>query len=853
MSETAESMTGVPRVPEGLILRDRLLSAFAESPLTVCRGPAGSGKTTAVAQYVQANPPLGVWLSAGCPASTRRSLWVTAAQIVAGQSPRAADFAEALGKAPDMRAALVQLFIGAETELLVIDDLDRCEDAEHVAEDVFHLLRTCPRLRIIVTTRTRGYLEGGLVGARIGRTIISPPALLLTPQESSRMIAASLGDHSFGGTLHEACGGHPLLLRAMIMGMQSRAAGETVAQVAARVVGDVLGSMDSECRSFMLRTCVPEEFDLQLAGELSDADDPQRILETLEREGILTRAERCGDPLWHYHSAFRQGLMEHAAESAIAQRPARRITARWCLEQGRPQDAVIYAVAAEDYDLASEALLADGMQLIGEGSVFDACAHLKPKEVRRYPLLAFAIAMGCYARRSRRLTAQEYFEATVAGSRRLVGRVTDIEAAALWTVEAISLRLSGKASQCAAPARQALELFREQQGDLSLLSDQIGWLRLENALSLVAAGNLTEAWEVLDENIAVIETLSPAAAFQTLGAAAYLRAAAGDLPAAGVAIEEAAQLKVPASVFNGPPGALYRLARGLIALESFDTRAVRAEVQALAPHLQTTEFRAEFLALEALADLVSGHVPHGLQRIDRYLRRHRRSKVFADESKTLAPVRAVLHLAEGHGVRARAVLEELPAEPSCSFGRLVCALAGHLAHDREAVNLLVGFDLAEASARQVALAHLIWGAAALRGGEIETALPHVHHLLAVTVESGVRSHLMLLPRQELEDLHDLAISSGFDNAEVLSGERVPNVMPLSRFVPDLTQRERVVLHALARHPEVEGIADALVVSRNTVKSQLRSLYRKLGVVSRGQALSVAHVHGLLQGHREVLR
>ncbi|WP_162301582.1 LuxR C-terminal-related transcriptional regulator [Nesterenkonia muleiensis] len=846
-------MTGVPRLPEDLILRDRLLSALAaESPLTVCRGPAGSGKTTLVAQYVQTNPALGVWLSAGCPASTRRSLWVTAAHIVAGRSPRAADFAEALGKAPDMRAALVQLFISAETELLVIDDLDRCEDAEHVAEDVFHLLRTCPRLRIIVTTRTRGYLEGGLVGARIGRTIISPSALLLTPAESSRLIAASLGNHGVGDTLHEACGGHPLLLRAMIVGIQDRAPGETVAQVAVRVAGDVLRGMDSQCRSFMLSTCVPEEFDLQLASELSENDDPQKILEALEREGVITRVERCDDPLWHYHAVIRQGLMEHAAEPA-AQRAARRITARWCLEHGRHQDAVKYAVAAEAYDLASEALLADGMQLIVQGSVFDACAHLKPKEVARYPLLAFAIAMGCYVRRSRRLIAQDYFDATVAGSRLLAGRGDESETAVLWTAEAISLRLSGKASQGAAPARQALELLREPHSDLSRLNDQTGWLRLENALSLIAADHVAEAWEALDENVAALEALLPVVAFQTLGAAAYLHTAAGDLPAAGRALEAAVQLEVPAHVLHSHQGALYRLARGLIALESFDTRAVRAEVQALALHRETMEFRAQFLALEALADLVSGQSPRGLQRIDAYLRSQRRSRTIADESETLAPVQVILHLAEGQGVQARAVLERLPAGPGFSLGRLLGTLTGHLAHDREAINLLMGADLAGASARQVASAHLIWAAAAGRHGEVETASRHVHHLLAVMMESGLRSHLLLLPRQELEDLHDLAVSSGFANAELLGGQGVPSVMPLSMLVPDLTQREHVILHALAQHSEVAGIADALVVSRNTVKSQLRSLYRKLGVISREQALAAARVHGLFQGHQGVLR
>ncbi|MFB2599957.1 LuxR C-terminal-related transcriptional regulator [Herbiconiux sp. P17] len=43
------------------------------------------------------------------------------------------------------------------------------------------------------------------------------------------------------------------------------------------------------------------------------------------------------------------------------------------------------------------------------------------------------------------------------------------------------------------------------------------------------------------------------------------------------------------------------------------------------------------------------------------------------------------------------------------------------------------------------------------------------------------------------------------------------------------------------------MASALFVSINTVKSQLRSLYRKLGVASREEALVAAAERGLLEG------
>jgi LuxR family maltose regulon positive regulatory protein len=55
----------------------------------------------------------------------------------------------------------------------------------------------------------------------------------------------------------------------------------------------------------------------------------------------------------------------------------------------------------------------------------------------------------------------------------------------------------------------------------------------------------------------------------------------------------------------------------------------------------------------------------------------------------------------------------------------------------------------------------------------------------------------------------------------------------------LTRRETAVLGALLEHPSHAAIAAQLNVSVNTVKSQLRSIYRKLGVSTRDEAIAVA--------------
>ena len=63
-------------------------------------------------------------------------------------------------------------------------------------------------------------------------------------------------------------------------------------------------------------------------------------------------------------------------------------------------------------------------------------------------------------------------------------------------------------------------------------------------------------------------------------------------------------------------------------------------------------------------------------------------------------------------------------------------------------------------------------------------------------------------------------------------------------VESLTRRERVVLAELAEDVTLEEIATRLFVTRNTVKSQVRSVYRKIGVSTRSEAVAWAVAHSI---------
>jgi len=77
-------------------------------------------------------------------------------------------------------------------------------------------------------------------------------------------------------------------------------------------------------------------------------------------------------------------------------------------------------------------------------------------------------------------------------------------------------------------------------------------------------------------------------------------------------------------------------------------------------------------------------------------------------------------------------------------------------------------------------------------------------------------------------------------------QRVGPPHPVRRlpYGEQLSQREAAVLALLPTALSLRDIASSLSVSNNTIKTQTRSIYRKLGVPNRGEAVARARELGL---------
>ena len=124
--------------------------------------------------------------------------------------------------------------------------------------------------------------------------------------------------------------------------------------------------------------------------------------------------------------------------------------------------------------------------------------------------------------------------------------------------------------------------------------------------------------------------------------------------------------------------------------------------------------------------------------------------------------------------------------------------------------------------------------------EAETHITLARALLQLDDGVAARSHLGSAGRY-LRKVDDAVVLREWLDAAWAEAETADSVV--GRW--PLTPAELKLLHMLPTHFSFRQIADQGFVSQNTVKTQAQSVYRKLGVSSRAEAVACARAAGLL--------
>ncbi len=502
------------------------------------------------------------------------------------------------------------------------------------------------------------------------------------------------------------------------------------------------------------------------------------------------------------------------------------------------------ALNAGDLAAASDVLRLHWLDLLRDeirDEALEKLEALSSAQLTTHPLLAVALGLRYNADPHRRSKAPYYFGLASLGIRNPAHRASTAECALILAAESVCLRLAGRFSLAVGSARagaKALDAIREDRGEL------IGYLPRVYAhlgTSLYYGGHEDEALRVYERGYAEAGT-TDRSSFSNLSMLAGIHALAGNLPEASEYVGMARGEPWTDEQRSYYIGTFYRIAEAVLALERSDAASARAHLDAMVHDCRSIEHWTTIARVEAMTALVTGDAADGLAQLESFVVQRGTEGQGTSARRRLASVRSLLHVALGNYEAAEAVLGDAGGRsPQDAVDRARLCLV----HDRtsEALRALRAIAGRPQSLRTRAEALAIEAAIGLRTGGGGRSDAVVQQLVSVLRRSGQRLALRLVPERDVAALRS-AIERLRGEYAAVGGD--PDSLLLSRPLPALTPRELAVLEALARDPSVSGIAAELYVSANTVKSQLRSVYRKLGARNRDEALTVALFHHLIR-------
>ncbi|MEV0241564.1 LuxR C-terminal-related transcriptional regulator [Streptomyces sp. NPDC050674] len=859
-----------PARPRTYLRRQRLvdhLDQARKTPLTLLNGPAGAGKTLLAADWVSGVSPPVAWLSFSSGDRRPGMFW---AYVLQALRTCGAPLSEAVGTPAQASRVSHRLLSALAAELndrdrpvlLVLDEYDRVADTK-VAEQLEFILRNAGRgLRLVLVTRTEPLLPLHRYRAVGELTEIRSAELAFTPEEAG----ALLDLHGVDVPLQA--------VRNLVERTRGWAAGLSLSALAARetpdpelylkefeadrssvadfLLAEVLKGRSRQTQDLLLRVSVLERFCPDLANALTCRVDAEPILARLHRDNAFI--ERLGHSSYQLHPLFREILRAHLRVRLPGLEPElHRRAARWLRRHGHLPETLAHSAAADDWDLAADALVGD----LAIGRLFTGPdAHDLARLFSRMGPEATSPATDL-VRAARDLSRHDLDHGLASlrhAEEQLADDTRDLAAARLSCalLEATAARLTGSPPQVERAAESAAVLRQEVPAHLLDRHPELTALLLTHVGStLLWAGRFEDARTVLTTVAAApVGASSEAPRKEALGHLALLDYLDGWPGRA----ERKALAAVPEADRTGPPrpsgSDIGRLVLAAVAVD-------RDELD-----------RAETL-LDATADLpfatrdpvVAAGRAHAAARLLMARGKIRAAVEAADPAVPAAVpspwatsqealVTSAAHLARGRPDQAAEVLRAISGDqPVCAVEAASIQLAAR--RTAAAFALLDSVHAEERTGPAVTVrAALVRARAADAAGDTAAARKLLARALLDARRERLRRPFLdagawIRPHLASASLHELAAGWLTPTASHHGARPGPPSPAAPLVIGELSAREHDVLERVARMMSTEEIAADLYLSVNTVKTHLKSVYRKLAVNRRSEAVRRARALRML--------
>lgn len=885
-----------PRLAHELVARPRLLEQLDSAntkPVTLVSAPAGYGKSTLIADWLEHSPLPSTWLSldehdndlnlfgayfvAAIQSIFPGALATAAALLKSSRTPPLVAIANALG---NEIGELPTAFI------FVLDDYHM------IQEPAIHTLLSdlikspLEPLHLVLATRTDAALPLSKLRAAGQLCEVRARDLRFTMAETDVFLRCTVGKEISSENvqlLQERTEGWAVALRfaAQLLRQGSDTQDHLAQQISRNdsqltdyLLYEVLAQQTPEVKELFLKTSLLPQFTAELCDALMDSEDPARtreLLQELEQKEILVALTDGQETWYRYHHLVQDFLRVKAIARYDAARIAElhRRASRWYKKHGMITEAIQELIAAGDSKGAAQIVYENLHPVLNREdgrAVLSLWLGFFPSDFAERQL-ELVLTKLWLAHLQFRLGA---FPPLIARAEELLAAATDLDASRRRTMLGEIAYLRAAISYWRNKPTQTIELASHYYEYLPLEYEFArGNMLGHHAMALQAAGQSDLALELLTNTLKDESSYSLHFQLRIMVGFALFYLSSGDL-------RNLAELSESLLAMTKGQGGITQVWAhhhlGLVhyewnhlelAAQHFNTAA---ELRFMG-NVKASHESFGYLMLAQQAQGLSNAAAETVQELVR----------FTDELQTGALThdanvfRARLALMQGNVDAALlwATSVSFDSEPHMFFDvaanltRLQTLLETrnpeNLRLMLEETQALLAFAESTHSTRRLIQLHALHALALDALGKQSAALDALAKSIGLAerggfvrtyVDLGARmTHLLnlLLARNIAPDYIQqiLAATPGGGTAKF---SQAPWEKTDVRVIEPLTLREMEVLEHLAQRQSDKEIARALVISPLTVKAHTDHIYHKLGVNSRREAVQVAKEFGILDSH-----